>query len=151
MRPEVRFFTTVIAIALCAGAARASGPVAVYALIDSVSLELNAEKPERIRLSGVFITAVERTNEYSAPKRGYLYFTLPLENDSLARSEWADLKKVAGTRQVVGIGSSWAGSARVRNADEEPKSPDRYMMGNGLVKVNSDHPRAKALLEYKDR
>jgi hypothetical protein len=24
-------------------------------------------------------------------------------------------------------------------------------MGNGMVKVNSDQPRAKALLDYKDR
>ena len=49
------------------------------------------------------------------------------------------------------IGSSWARSARVRKVDEEPKSPDRYMLGNGLVKVNADHPQAKALLEYKGR
>jgi len=56
-----------------------------------------------------------------------------------------------GTKQVVRIGSSWARSARVRKVDEEPKSPDRYMLGNGLVKVNADHPQAKALLEYKGR
>jgi hypothetical protein len=151
MRSAVRFFTAAIALMLFAGAARASGPIAVYALIDSVSFEPNAEKPQRIRLTGVFITATERTDQYSAPQRGYLYFTLPGQNESLARSEWADLKTVAGTRQVVGIGSSWVGSARVRSSEEEPKSPDRYILGNGLVKVNPGHPRAKALLEFKDR
>src|SRR5262245_3939790 len=95
MRSAVRIFTVGVVIAICAGAARASGPVAVYALIDSVSLEPGADKAERVRISGVFITATERTNEYSAPQKGYIYFTLPGSNDSLARSEWADLKSVA--------------------------------------------------------
>ena len=32
-----------------------------------------------------------------------------------------------------------------------PRLPDDYPMGNGVVKINSDQPRAKALLDYKDR
>jgi len=151
MQSAVRFVTAALAIALCGGLARASGPIAVYALVDSVTFEPNADKPERIRISGVFITATERTDQYSSPQRGYLYFTLPGQADATARNEWADLKSVAGSRQVVGFGSSWVGSARVREPGEDPKSPDRYVMGNGLVKVNGDQPRAKALLDYKER
>src|SRR2546429_4871384 len=133
------------------GVANASGPIAVYALVDKVAFEPSADKPERIRVSGVFFTAGERSDVYSAPQRGYLYFALPKANDELALKEWADLKSIAGSRQVVGLGSSWFAKVRVRKSDEEAKSPDDYPMGNGLVKVNPDQPRAKALLDYKER
>jgi hypothetical protein len=116
-----------------------------------VTFEPSADKPERIRISGVFITAEERSDVYSAPQRGYLYFGLPRDNEELARREWADLKSVAGTRQVVGLGSSWRAKVRVWKPDEEAKSPDSYPMGNGLVKINPEQPRAKALLDYRDR
>jgi hypothetical protein len=140
--------TAVLAITLCL---QASGPIAVYALVDKVDFEPNGDKPERIRVWGVFLTAAERSDVYSGPQRGYLYFSLPARGSELARREWADLKAVAGTRQVVGFGSSWAVKARLRKADEEAKAPDDYAMGNGLVKVSADQPRAKALLDYKDR
>ena len=96
--------TAVLAMTACLGIASASGPIAVYALVDKVAFEPNADKPERIRISGVFIVAEERSDVYSAPQRGYLYFALPKQNEELARREWADLKSVAGTRQVVGLG-----------------------------------------------
>ena len=146
MRSTVRFATAALAAGLMLNA---SGPIAVYALIDNVTFEPNADKPERIRIDGVFSVAPERTDTYDAPQRGYLYFKLPLRNTDLVLREWSDLKSVAGTRQVVGFGSSWFGAARVRKTAEEPKSPDEYVLGNGVVKVNPDHPRAKALLEYR--
>ena len=126
----------VLVVTLGLGTVHASGPIAVYALVDRVAFEPNGDKPERIRISGVFITAENRSNVYSAPRRGYLYFALPKDKEELARREWADLKSVAGSSQVVGLGS---------------KSPDDYPMGNGLVKVNPDQPRARALLDYKGR
>lgn len=148
MKASVRFATSALIACLLA---QASGPVAVYALIDRVSLEPNADKPERIRISGVFLTAAERTDQYSEPQRGYLYFSLPPNGGhDLAVREWNDLKSLAGTRQVLGIGSSWAGAVHVRKSGTEAE-PEPYVMGNGLVRVNADQPRAKALLEYKDR
>jgi hypothetical protein len=143
--------TAVLAITLCLGVGKASGPIAVYALVDNVAFEPNADKPERIRVSGVFITAEPRSNVYSAPQRGYLYFAARTRYDEQAFREWADLKSIAGTRQVVGFGSSWSAKVRVRKPGEEAKDPDEYAMGNGVVKVNADQPRAKALLDYKDR
>ncbi len=151
MHSIVRSATVALAIAAGLQLAHASGPIAVYALVDSVTFEPNGEHPERIRVNGVFITAEARSDLYSTPQRGYVYFTLPPQNKELALREWADLKSVAGTRQVVGLGSSSASQVRVRKADEEPKSPDTHPLGNSMVKVNSDQPRAKALLEYKDR
>lgn len=144
----------VLTITLCLGVVNASGPIGVYALVDRVAFEPSSDKPDRIRISGVFIAAEETPDNsivYSAPQRGYLYFGLPKGKDELARREWADLKSVAGTRQVVGLGSSWGAKVRVRKPDEEAKSPDDYPLGNGLIKINPEQPRAKALLDYRDR
>src|SRR5436309_1642786 len=102
MRVLVCLATAILAIAAGTRIARASGPIAVYALVDKVTFEPNADKPERIRISGVFLTAEQQSDRYSAPQRGYLYFALPPQNRELALREWADLKSVAGTRQVVG-------------------------------------------------
>jgi hypothetical protein len=151
MKSNVCSAAAVLAIMLCPAVINASGPIAVYALVDKVALEPSAEKPERIRILGVFITAGERSDVYSAPQRGYLYFDLPRGNEEVALRECADLKSAAGTRQVVGFGSSWSAKVRVRKPDEEAKSPDDFPMGNGMVKINPDQPRAKALLDYKDR
>lgn len=141
----------VLAITLCPGVVNASGPIAVYALVDKVAFEPSAEKPERIRIDGVFITTGQRSDEYSEPQRGYLFFGLPRDNDELALREWADLKSVAGTHQVVGFGSSWGAKVRVRKPDEAAKSPDEFPLGNGMVKINSSQPRAKVLLDYQGR
>lgn len=151
MQFTIRSAAGLCALTLSLGMAHASGPVAVYALIDSVKMEPAADHPERIVISGIFITAEERTDIYSAPQRGFLYFKLPAQNSEMALREWADLKSVAGTRQVVGFGSSWFGKARVRKPDEEHRNPDPYILGNGVVKINPDHSRARALLDYKDR
>jgi hypothetical protein len=139
---------------MCLGIGYASGPIGVYALVEKVAFEPSADKPNQIKITGVFITAEDGSSGlYSAPQRGYLYLALPRGNEQLARREWEDLKSIAGSRQVVGLGSVWSGRAgvRVRKSDEEAKSPDDYPLGNGLVKINPDQPRAKALLEYKDR
>ena len=147
MNAIVRLATCGLAAAAGMGILNASGPIAVYALVERVVFEPNPETPERIQVFGIFITAAERSNSYSDPQRGYLYFTVPANSRELALREWADLKSVAGTHQVVAFGSSWSGKVRVRKADEEAKSPDAYVMGNGLVKVNADHPMARALLD----
>jgi hypothetical protein len=139
---------------MCLGIGYASGPIGVYALVEKVAFEPSADRPDRIRITGVFITAEEGSSGvYSAPQRGYLYLALPHGNEQLVQREWGDLKAIAGSRQVVGLGSVWSGRAkvRVRKSDEEAKSPDDYPLGNGLVKINADQPRAKALLEYKGR
>lgn len=151
MKAIVCSAAAVLVITLCVGIVNASGPIAVYALVERVVFEPNADKPQRIRISGVFITAEDRSDAYSAPQRGYLYFALPNGANEIALREWADLKSVAGTHQVVGFGSTWHNKVRLRKPDEEAKSPDDYPMGNGLVKINPEQPRAKALLDYKDR
>jgi hypothetical protein len=130
----------------------ASGPTAVYALIDKVTLEPNADRPQRIVIYGVFSSAENAGNAYSEPQRGYLCFTLPTQNSELALREWSDLKSVAGTRQVVAFGSGWMAKVRVRKSSAQAANdPDPYTLNFGVKKLNADEPHAKALLDYKGR
>ena len=115
-------------------------------------LEPNAASPQTIQIWGVFSMAKPNDrNHYLQPARGYLYFKLG-GNEEAARKEWADLKEVAGTRQIVAFGSRYDPPARLRKADERPASPDRYSTNIGLQKVSgrTDYAPVRALLDYKD-
>jgi hypothetical protein len=133
-------------VLVLAPSVRASDPVGIYARIDKVVLEPNAEKPERIQVWGTFALAKEKSgDDYQAPVKGYLYYTLVQGKEDKCRKEWADLKKVAGTDQCVGFGGRYAKKGTVRPADQKPKDPDPYALGLGVVKVNASNPQAKAL------
>jgi hypothetical protein len=135
------------------GVAQASDFVAVYALIDKVTFEPSADKPERIQISGVFAIASPMCcSLYQPAQRGYLYFTLPATKPDLARMEWADLKAVAGTHQVVSFGvRTLQEGLRVRKSDEKPSAPDVYVLGNGITpdRSNTDYPPIKSLFDYR--
>ena len=121
--------------------ARASDPIGGYALIDKVVLEPNAETPTRVQVWGDFSLAREAGgNSYAAPVRGYLYYQAALGKEDVCRKEWADMKKVAGTGEVIGMGSSFERAAlgAVRCAYEKAEKPDPYPLGMGLVRVRRD-------------
>jgi hypothetical protein len=144
----------VYALSLAAGLGtlHASGLISVYALIDKVSFEPNANHPDRVRIWGVFITSEKQGSVHSAPQRGYLYFSLPTRDPERARQEWSDLQSVAGTRQIVGLGAGWSSvDVHVRKPGSPETPPDEYTLNAGLSKLNPEQPRAKALLEYKDQ
>jgi hypothetical protein len=135
---------------ICATLAHASDPMAVYARVDKVVLEPNADSPQTIQIWGVFALArPENRNDYLAPVRGYLYFTLQ-DNSRAARAEWADLKSAAGSGQIVAFGSRFALKPRLRQADEKPDAPDPYTVSIGLVKARegSGNPPVRALLAF---
>jgi hypothetical protein len=132
----------------------ASGPIGVYALIDKVVFEPNETAPDRVQIWGVFVIADRQQGTPVSPgKRGYLYFQLPGEGvwrdgvprSEVTRREWNDLKAVAGTRQMVGFGSSWVGTGsaalaepyRVRPASESPATPTPYVLNAGVVKLSA--------------
>src|SRR5438046_2426169 len=92
MKSIVCSATAVLVITVCLGVANASGPIAVYALVDKVAFEPSADKPERIRVSGVFITVGERSDVYWASQRAELYLALPTANDEFAKNGWVELK-----------------------------------------------------------
>ena len=103
----------VLACALMAGwspVAPVSGPVGIYGVVEKVAFEPTATTPERIQIWGAFAYAdTTITGAVSPIRRGYLYFKLPqpppnaLATETI-RSEWADLKAVAGTNQAVAFG-----------------------------------------------
>lgn len=121
--------------------ARASDPIGGYALIDKVVLEPNAEAPTRVQVWGAFSFAkAAGGNAYESPVRGYLYYAIVAGKEDVCRKEWADLKKVAGSGEVIGMGSSYdrAALGSVRTAAEKVEKPDPYPLGTGLVRVRRD-------------
>src|SRR5262249_40876126 len=118
-----------MAVVVCVVAtttALASDPAALYARVDRVVLDPNADAPQTVQIWGVFALArPDDRNDYLPPARGYLYFTLPADARA-ARAEWADLSQVAGSGQIVSFGSRYDRAARLRRADERPANPDPY-------------------------
>ncbi|HEY2931881.1 MAG TPA: hypothetical protein VGK99_09045 [Acidobacteriota bacterium] len=150
MRATTRLAMSLLVLGLSASSARASDPVGVYALIDKVVLEPNAEAPERIQIWGAFSVAIANdVNYYHPVARGYMYFSAPKDKEEIARKEWADLKKAAGSRQVIAFGKRWDLKASVRKADEKPKSPDVYPLSSGLsrIRTDTDYAPIRALLD----
>jgi len=132
--------------------AYASDPTAAYARVDRVALEPNPDSPATIQIWGVFALAKPNDrNDYLPPARGYLYFKLA-GNQEAARKEWADLKAIAGTGQIVAFGSRYDPQARLRKADEPPENPDPYSTNFGLQKTSgrTDWAPVRALRDYKD-
>ena len=154
MKSILRLATVFAAICLSLSIVHASDPIGVYALIDKVVLEPNADHPERIQISGVFaIAKLNPYDSYEDPQRGILYFQLPKDKPDLARKEWSDLKRMAGTRQVAAFGRRHQVKPRVRKPDEKPDGPDIYEVGVGVVKVRTDtaYGPIKSLLDYSAR
>ena len=141
----------VLGVAAAAGL-HASDRVAVYARVDRVVLAPDGDAPQTIQVFGVFSVAkAGNPDDYEPAARGYLFFTLS-GDERLIRREWADLKAVAGTRQIVALGNRYAMRPRVRAEKDPPSNPDRYLTDAGLTKVNgrTDYAPIRALLEFRD-
>lgn len=141
---------------VAAAAARASDPVGVYAVIDRVEVSPRTGAAERLQISGVFALAAGRGGDgYSPPLRGTMSFTLVKGKEDVCRKEWADLVKVAGTRQCVAFGSRYKVPPAVRKGGDPTKDPDVYPLGFGVTRVPANNYVAKKLLakpaEPKDK
>src|SRR4051812_16108519 len=119
--------------------AHASDMTGVYARVEKVVVEPGDGPAERIQVWGVFALAAQGDpNTYHAPVRGYLYYKLP-SNAALARREWADLKSVAGTDQIVAVGARYIQSrARPhgRKPGERPRHPPENTMDIRPKEIN---------------
>ncbi len=143
-----RFAALAVLLAV-APAARASDPVGICAVIERVEMEPSTGAPERVRLWGAFALAQRGTpNAYTPPVRGSMYFKLAPGKEAVCRKEWADLKKLAGQRQVVALGGRYGNNGTVRIRTTDPtKAPDVYPLGVGLTKVPADGALARQLLD----
>jgi hypothetical protein len=140
-----------LAAVLCGTGLSASDRMSVYAKVDKVILEPNAETPTAVQIWGVFsIAQRENPNDYQPAARGYLYYALPSRSPELARREWNDLKTVAGTGEIVAFGSRWEGVPRLRQANDKPSNPDPYTLNTGVTKVqgNTRYAPIDALINF---
>src|SRR2546428_437433 len=167
-----------------------SGTADIYALIEKVVLEPNDVAPERVQIWGAF--AFDRPGNWTPPDftraqgyppnqpgRGYLYFKLPaVETEArAARSEWAELKAIAGTGQAIAFGRinyvyfgmmrnqhetdfidsngfvfSAAGeeSVRIRKESAPPHDPVTYPASAGIVKLPNTGNFSVLLTQLKE-
>jgi hypothetical protein len=128
----------------------ASDRVGIYALVDKVVLEPSPGNPQRIQIWGTFALAMPNDlDAYQAPRRGYLYFTLPFEAKQ-ARTEWEDIVKKAGSRQAIAFANRFDLRARVRASDEKPANPEPYPVSLGVITLRSDtqYTPIRSLLDF---
>ena len=147
-----------LVLSLAGVRAFASDPVGIYALVDRVVLEPSDAQPQRIQIHGAFSFAMRNFgDQYSPPVRGYLYYQLPAEKAEAAKAEWADMRKIAGTGQIIAFGSRYQqfgklrrGQGPIAGRESQGKElgelqPDPYPIGFGLAKIRaaqaSEHVR----------
>jgi hypothetical protein len=136
-----------VVLAAC-GVARASDPVGVYAILDKVEAEPKLGPAERVRVTGTFALAKAGSrDDYLAPARGVIYFSLVKGKEDQCRKEWADLGRVAGTGQCVAFGSRYLKNATIRKRSDPTKDPDVYPLGVGVTKIPASTGISKSLLE----
>ena len=139
LRNSLRFsFLPVLALAgLLTAPSPASDQVAVYAVVDRVVLTPDEEAPTAIQIYGAFSTSANEPGDHYAPAaRGYMYFNIAPANTPAIRAEWADLQRIAGTKQIIGFGAKYTKPyPRLRCATERLAAPDIYITGTGLVKA----------------
>ncbi len=111
-----------LGVALASSApAQASDPTGGYVLVERVVFEPSDGAPEHIQVWGAFTLCKEAGGRnYTPPTHGYLYYTVAQGQEEACRKEWADFKRVAGTGQAVGFGSSYKPQTmgRVRKSNE---------------------------------
>jgi hypothetical protein len=111
--------------------------VGIYAIVDKVVLEPDSASPDRIQVWGAFAFASKQDrNSYEPPQRGYLYFSCKPGKQEVCRKEWADLKAIAGTGEVIGFGGRDMPRPLLRKRDDKPLSPDEYPLSFGVVKMH---------------
>jgi hypothetical protein len=173
-------------VLLAAATLSASGPIGVYAIVERVVFEPNESAAERVQVWGAFAYAdggPARLGAASPARKGYMYFQLdpnasPAQRNTV-RTEWADLKAVAGTGQAVAFGQwgyigGFAGldpsvqsknppyilymspnrgdftDMRVRPGTEAPATPAMYQTNAGVVKIAEQGSHAAIVKQLKD-
>jgi len=144
-----------VLVALIASAAQASDPNGLYAFVDRVVFEPSDTAPERIQVWGGFAVAKpEDRDNYQDAERGYVYFKLRSGDEEVCKKEWADLKSVAGTRQIVAFGSRYEKPLpKVRKPDAKGENPDGYPKSwGGITKTRTrDYTPINQLVKLMDK
>src|SRR5690242_2003384 len=123
MRYKLVLFAALLAFAAASFAGARSNPVSdpvgAFGRIEKVVFEPSSGTPERVQIWGAFAMAVQQHgNDYKAPERGYLYFSAKPGKEEPCRKEWADLKAIAGTDQIIGFGMRYQ-TMRLRKSTDK--------------------------------
>ena len=134
-------------VMLTVSTTKASDPVGIYCIVTNVVMAPDEKAPATAQVWGACATATGGLMEdgkfvpgwYATPMKGYMYYSAPKGQEAIALREWSDLKKVAGTGDVVGFGSRGQNVGRIRMATEQPRDPDVYPIHNGVTKLNTQY------------
>ncbi|HEY0138661.1 MAG TPA: MYXO-CTERM sorting domain-containing protein [Nannocystis sp.] len=120
--------------------AQASFPAGVWALVEKVTLEPNADAPNTIRIDGIFMIAKQLPDfaqypGYGEPQVGYMYYSCAEKNLATCVMEWKELLAVAGTEDNCrGWGEqSLPDNGSVRPAPQPQADPDLYPIAMGVL------------------
>ena len=148
MTPKKAVVAVAVLFTLASGAVAlgASDPLGVYAVVTKVVMEPDECAPTKVQIWGAFSYADPRTGGYGAVQRGYLYCMVPKgatpaldqSNGRISGAEWADLKVLVGSSEVVGFGARRGALGRVRPATEKPDNPDVYPLNVGVVRLRDN-------------
>lgn len=120
--------------------AEASDHNGIYALIENVVIRDAGTPNETVQVLGLFSLA-KGQREYQLPVHGYMFFKLIEGKEDVCRKEWADLKRVAGTKLPISFARRFernrdpANLGRIRKLHEKPTKPDTYVLHYGVRKM----------------
>jgi hypothetical protein len=123
----------------------ASDPMGIYCVVNRVVMAPDEQHPTTAQVWGACATATGGPAEdgsytpgwYATPRKGYLYYSAPKGKEDVCLREWTDLKRVAGTGEVVGFGGRRQNVGRIRLVSEVPRDPDPYPIQMGVTKLTS--------------
>jgi hypothetical protein len=85
-----------------------NGNIGIYGIVDKVVFEPDESAPERVQIWGLFVVPVPISSGlYKAPQRGVLCFRLPTDRKEIAKKEWTELRRLAGSGQILGFTQYW--------------------------------------------
>jgi len=125
---------------------KASDPLGAYCIIQKVVLE-PVDCPEHAQIWGACAVANPRNGSFETPAKGYFYFSVPTGREEVARREWADLLKAAGTMEPIGFGGRYSAVGRLRPSTEKPANPDVYPLNVGVAALGKLWPAPPQLLQ----
>jgi hypothetical protein len=143
---KTSFVLAAVAVTLLAVPLKASDPLGAYCIIQKVVLE-PVDCPERAQIWGACTVANPRNGSFQTPAKGYFYVSVPEGREEIARREWADLLKAAGTMEPIGFGGRYQAIPRLRATDEKPDKPEVYPLNVGVAKLGSLWPAPPQILQ----
>lgn len=130
-----------------------NGNIGIYGIVDKVVFEPDENAPERIQIWGLFVVPVPiSSGMYRTPQRGILYFSLPPDRKKIAIKEWVELKRRAGSGQILGFTEYWVPNPNdpqgnphtslvVYVHEDVPLGlPDPYPLGIGVHRIDEHKP-----------